>query len=218
MKIPILILLVLTLTEFSKCQNGTNGTNATTPATNATTPNATTPTTGGTNTIIRDPCNVDMCLICPNSTAITCSKCRSGWYLRTFSGGSKTYNACWSIWKLLLGILGGILTSLLLCYCCLSAYRFGEGKSIIPCRYDNRMVGKTQYYESPRVTQPAIIETPKVIREAPRVVETPRVMRTSYLREPYSEPLRVTSDPYRFSGSRPSTGRRVVRVSKLNNN
>ena len=63
-------------------------------------------------------CIVEYCRVCPNTQNITCASCQQGYYLRTFTGGDKVYNACWSTTKLIFGILGGLLAALLMCYLC----------------------------------------------------------------------------------------------------
>ena len=70
-------------------------------------------------------CKVDECAVCPNPKVLRCLTCNSGWYLRTFSGGDKTYNACWSTTKLILALLGMSLLSLLLCGTCALCYYLG---------------------------------------------------------------------------------------------
>lgn len=81
--------------------------NSTAP-TNSTAPNSTAGVTLFTN------CTVDKCVRCVDPREITCADCDSGWYKRTFRGGNKSYDACWSIWKLALFIVG----MLLLACCC----------------------------------------------------------------------------------------------------
>lgn len=71
-------------------------------------------------------CIVDNCTSCENFTNITCKDCNSGYYLRTFSGGSKTYNACWKIWLLILIIVGIVAGSVMLCVCCYFAREKGK--------------------------------------------------------------------------------------------
>jgi len=65
-----------------------------TAASNSFTPNSTT------------NCTVDKCILCVDNTSLTCTQCDSGWYKKTFKGGFKSYDVCWSIWKLILMLLG----------------------------------------------------------------------------------------------------------------
>ena len=75
-------------------------------------------------------CIVEYCRVCQNTQNITCASCQQGFYLRTFTGGDKVYNACWSTTKLILGILGGILGSLLMCFLCNKCREVGEKEAI----------------------------------------------------------------------------------------
>ena len=71
---------------------------------------------------------VDRCASCPDFTNLTCTACKSGYYLRSYSG-QKPYNACWSVTKLLLfmfGVLAFLLLSCGLCYLC---YKCGQKAS-----------------------------------------------------------------------------------------
>jgi hypothetical protein len=59
-------------------------------------------------------------------TNLTCSSCIQGYYLRTFSGGNKTYNSCWSTAKMIWTVLGAILAGLIFCYMCKFCYEVGK--------------------------------------------------------------------------------------------
>lgn len=71
-------------------------------------------------------CLVDKCAACPTKIDVVCTACKQGWYLRTFTGGDKPYNACWSISKLILGMLTFILLNLICCGICSACYMMGK--------------------------------------------------------------------------------------------
>jgi hypothetical protein len=76
-------------------------------------------------------CLVDNCVRCADSTTITCSKCDTWWYRKTMSGGDKSYDVCWSIWKLLLAILATVCLCFCIALACTHLYHRGrDGK---PC-------------------------------------------------------------------------------------
>lgn len=206
------IFLTLTIILFSTTIKAQNSTNGTTPTNGTTTPTVT----------AGNGCLVDMCLICPNTTSLTCTKCRAGWYLRSVTGGATPYNVCWSIWKLLVWIFLSLLLALLLCYCCLAAYRYGEGKSLVPWRWDNRQYDRTEYYETDPQQVKYIRDTPResvrVIREPPmesvRVIREPPRESIRYMRDPIvSEPARVVRRPSAVYSNDPTPVRRYISVS-----
>ena len=79
-----------------------------------------------TSSILSQNCTVDKCLVCPDTTNITCTSCDQGYYLKTFEGGDKTYNACWKTTNLIWGMLAGLGTSLLMCYLCKVCFDIGK--------------------------------------------------------------------------------------------
>jgi hypothetical protein len=101
-------------------------------------------------------CLVDKCLTCTNVTTNKCLTCDSGWYKRTWDG-TKGYDECWSLVKLWLGIIGGILASLLLCGICYAAWKSG-----VTARNEGRI---TNAKNGPMITE--MKEEPVVIRRAP---------------------------------------------------
>lgn len=80
------------------------------------------------NTYQNRRCVVDQCKTCRYVNIDTCEACESGYYLRTFQGDDKgrPYNACWSIWKLILGTLLSLCLLCSYCYCCYEAWRRGK--------------------------------------------------------------------------------------------
>jgi hypothetical protein len=115
-------------------------------------------------------CLVDKCASCVNKKEIVCTACKPGWYLRTFTSGEKTYNACWSITKLILALLGLLLLSLLCCGICAVCYTLGKkAYRRMPMNYPEM---PTETY-SPRRE----ITRPKVYLEEPPVVEIPTTPR-----------------------------------------
>ena len=75
-------------------------------------------------------CVVDQCKRCRYVNVDTCDVCESGYYKRTFFGPEKqrNFNACWSIMKLLLGLLAALLMAL--CYLGLCYYAWWKGRQI----------------------------------------------------------------------------------------
>jgi hypothetical protein len=80
------------------------------------------------HTLQNTQCLVDQCKFCSSPTEIVCSECEKGYYVRTFYGKEKgkDYNACWSIFKLLWGLLGVTLLLLTCCLCSYLAYKQGQ--------------------------------------------------------------------------------------------
>lgn len=79
-------------------------------------------------------CTVDKCELCVDNTSLTCATCMTGWYKKTYRGGNKSYDACWSIWKLVLLILGLLCLS-----CCCAAcmmYCKRRGRRGFPCCFN----------------------------------------------------------------------------------
>ena len=110
-------------------------------------------------------CLVDKCASCPSATVNTCNSCESGWYKRTFTGGDKEYDECWSLTKLWLGVIGALLLSLLLCGLCYYCYLMGK---------KTRLVQPTTARRGPLVTEPAYVKEQPVIVQQPRVVSSPQ--------------------------------------------
>jgi len=73
-------------------------------------------------------CIVDQCARCRYVNLDSCDKCNSGYYKRTWFGESKgrDYNACWSIWKLALGLLTSLALMLSYLYCCYKCWQKGK--------------------------------------------------------------------------------------------
>lgn len=69
-------------------------------------------------------CLVDNCAICPSSNTLSCSYCKNGYYLRTFSG-DKIYNDCWSSIYLFWFILFVYLFIVLACLSFFAFYSLG---------------------------------------------------------------------------------------------
>lgn len=141
--------------------NATNNTNSTNPTGN----NGTTTTN----------CTVDKCQTCVDSVQITCASCKTGWYKKTFSGGNKSYDVCWAIWKLLLALL----FSCCLCCCCGACMYYFRRRGIrgqdcccnLKRMFKNEINGpsrESQYL--PSTNQP----TPRIIRAQPRPVSVVR--------------------------------------------
>lgn len=81
--------------------------------------------------VVNTTCLVDRCASCPDQTNLTCTACKSGYYLRSYSSASKPYNACWSVSKLLLFMFSTVLLSLLACTLCYLCYKCGQKASNI---------------------------------------------------------------------------------------
>lgn len=118
-------------------------------------------------------CLVDKCAVCPDKKNITCNACKDGWYLRTFVSGDKTYNACWSISKLVLSLLGALLLSLLLCGICAICYNLGKRAfTRVPLNYPDV---PTESYSPREITQPKVyVEEPVYeVKSPPTIVRRP---------------------------------------------
>lgn len=136
-------------------------------------------------------CLVDNCKTCPNTTELTCTACNSGWYLRTFSGGDKEYNACWRLWKLIVGIIGAALSYCLCGLCCYLCRRKGlqdRTKSRIRRRTEAPLETETQPIKqnSPRqpvqnqvISEASQTNTPVPVTRTPVRRTLPTVYRTS---------------------------------------
>jgi len=127
---------------------------------------------------INTQCLVDECQTCPDNTTIICTECNPGHYKRTFSGGAKTYNACWKTWKLVASILGSILLGLCYCLCCYACYRTGK---------DPISKFKKQR-ETVKMKSPPVQPKPIIKNVAPSTVVETRP----------AEPIRVVRDPVRY--------------------
>ena len=82
------------------------------PATTAVTPPAAStpaPAPPVVTTNLSTNCTVDKCSKCVDPVQITCASCDSGYYVKTYNGGNKSYDACWAIWKLVLIIIGALI-------------------------------------------------------------------------------------------------------------
>lgn len=160
-------------------------------------------------------CIVDKCALCPSKKTILCQACKPGWYLRTFTSGEKTYNACWSISKLILALLGMLLLSLLLCGICAICYTLGKkALTRMPMAYPDMPLEDMSYRSPPReITKPRVIyeepivqmsTTPRMVRREPEYeYEAPRVIRRAAPQQIYSSPIsssRVMAPPMASSG------------------
>jgi hypothetical protein len=141
------------------------------------------PTSASPSSASNAQCKVDQCAVCPDTTNILCTTCRSGYYLRTFTGGDKTYNACWSIAKLILSLLGLLLLSYCCCGLCYLCYKLGLQSNVRRARG----YAPPKYYRRPVVAQPQPVV---VARPAP--VVQPRVVRPRPIARPVVQP-RVVS-------------------------
>ena len=83
----------------------------------------------GSNNTTNTTCLVDRCASCPDFTNLTCTACNSGYYLRSYTSGTKPYNACWSVSKLLLLMFSLLLLGLLGCTLCYLCYKCGQKAS-----------------------------------------------------------------------------------------
>lgn len=104
-------------------------------------------------------CLVDKCAQCPSNTTVICTTCQSGWYLRTFNGGEKPYNECWSLTKLWLTVFSLALLSLALCGLCYYCYMMGK-KWRINKMSKNQQYAMNNYPNSPPPTGPMMTEQP----------------------------------------------------------
>jgi hypothetical protein len=92
-----------------------------------------------------------MCRVCPSETALTCRSCKEGYFLKTFAGGNRNYQACWSTLKLMFGLIGSIISSLLLCLSCKLCFDYGRTE---PTKKKVKRKKKTPKYASPTKRQP----------------------------------------------------------------
>ena len=123
-------------------------------------------------------CIVDRCAVCPDKKTILCQACKPGWYLRTYTSGEKTYNACWSTSKLILALLGSLLLSLLVCGICGVCYTLGK-KAFhripmhYPEEYPREVPRPSVYVEEPPVVVSQMPMPRRVIRQAPPIYSSP---------------------------------------------
>lgn len=123
---PVLTLDAVANSNHLVYQNGTNATNGT-----------------ALKPVSSTNCTVDKCIRCVDNTSLTCTSCDSGWYKKTYRGGFKSYDACWSIWKLVLAIIGLLCLTMCCSMCCL--YFFKRGKDGLGMFQQNPSRQKTQY-------------------------------------------------------------------------
>jgi hypothetical protein len=73
-------------------------------------------------------CVVDQCKKCRYANMDQCDECESGYYLKEWFGEdiNRPYNACWSILKMILRWILGLLLLLSYCFCCYWAWRKGR--------------------------------------------------------------------------------------------
>lgn len=165
-------------------------------------------------------CKVDKCRVCPNATNITCTSCEQGYYLRTFDGGAKTYNACWKTSKMIWGMLGTLLGALLCCYLCKLCFDIGKnevnqkGKKLKQPekkkRHQESTLLSTQRNRQPRSTQlipqqrPIQPLRPIPLPASPRVQYiNPTPPRSQQISPQLSPRVQLNGQPYSFSGQTP---------------
>ena len=139
-------------------------------------------------------CLVDKCQNCPSSTVNQCNACATGWYKRTFTGGSAAYDECWSLTKLWLAVLAGLLLSLLLCALCYYCYLMGK-KARTKAPYMRKQAPQTLVTEPVQpvqtVQQPVVVQQPQtVIRQQP-VISQPVIQSNPVIVSPQRSPARV---------------------------
>ena len=120
---------------------------------------------------IQGQCLVDKCANCTNPQVITCNTCETGWYLRKFTGGDKEYHECWSLTKLWLGLIGGLLLALLLCGLCYYCYLIGKRSKI-----GNQQIARDYMMTEPQTAkeQPIYVQsTSQEARADPTTVYSP---------------------------------------------
>ena len=174
---------------------------------------------------IQQTCLVDKCRVCANPTNITCTTCDTGYYLKTFDSGDKTYNACWSSSKLIWGLLTTILGSLLFCYLCKLCFDIGKKESLQQQKGGVNLKGPKQRNNEGSTllsTQRSIPRSTQLVQQIPhqplRPVPLPRA--PTYT-QPRSESPRITlnGQPYSFGQRNSSLSPRpVVRIPATNPN
>lgn len=100
-------------------------------------------------------CVVDQCKTCRYVNIDSCEACEDGFYLRTFAGDEKgrPYNACWSLWKTILGILGSLLLCCSYCYCCWKAWKKGKNVTrIVNKKLDKQIIKDSTKTGDPNTT------------------------------------------------------------------
>lgn len=124
-------------------------------------------------------CLVDRCASCPDKTNLTCTACKSGYYLRSYSGsgdGSSAYNACWSVSKLLLFLFSMLALSLLGCTLCYLCYRCGQRASNIrgnPYQMTHQRTFPISPRQSQKVPQVQTLSQPKYVSPPRQIVSPP---------------------------------------------
>lgn len=164
---------------------------------------------------LQQNCIVDKCRVCPDVANITCTSCDTGYYLKTFDSGDKTYNACWSSSKLIWGMITTILGSLLMCYLCKLCFDIGKKESLdLQKGGGNKLKSsqKQKYTEGSTLlsTQRARPRT-QLIQSRPnqplRPVPLPKNPRVQYIsptpptrsRQPSPRRVTLNGQPYSFS-------------------
>lgn len=134
-------------------------------------------------------CLVDQCSVCENYTEVTCSKCNTGYYLRTFYGKTKgkDYNDCWSTIKLLWSILGLVLLTLSCCLGLWLAYKYGKKN-----RAQASNKNEKKFATPKRYSEGALSDAPTVGNETSRKFISPQ-----------SKPVRAIDAPSADFGSQP---------------
>ena len=73
-------------------------------------------------------CIVDQCMTCNDKTTNTCVACKTGYYLKTYTGQERgdTYNDCWSTFKFWLYLIIGILCLIALIGLFIASFYLGK--------------------------------------------------------------------------------------------
>lgn len=175
-----------------------NQTSSSSP-TGSTTSSSSSPLTGRTQT----NCTVDKCATCVDPVQLTCATCQAGWYKKTYRGGNKSYDACWSIWKLVLALL-------LLCCCaccCAACMMFFKNRGVRgqPCCCDFKQTMRREMYGDSRPRQEYVQTRQPTYQQPTRVVrQAPQARPVSYST---AQPVRYapqTSQPVRVIRAQPS--------------
>lgn len=156
---------------------------------------------------INAQCLVDNCKTCPNTTDITCTACNSGYYLRTFSGGDKEYNACWRTWKLVLASIGALLSYCLCGLCCYLCRQRGlkdrrrprVKTATKPLEQESELITT----DRPPQKQPVVAKTFTPRKTEPTQVSPPRQVVRQPVPAPVYVPTQSTPQPVRYIRANP---------------
>ena len=139
---------------------------------------------------IHSQCLVDGCKTCNSTTVLLCQDCKDGHYLRTFTGGSKTYNACWKTWKMIVTAIASIIGALLLCLCCYLARQKGLKDRMRPGSQYKTYITEPEYIEQPYHPQPVIA---RVYESSPKREIASQTDENNYVKSNNSSPPVVYS-------------------------